>query len=239
MRPPRVLALLTLALAVSPALAQTSRPVNTLTDEEKAAGFRLLFDGTPTGWRSLGRPGTTGLPNGWDIDDQALHHRRNGGGGDITTDDVLENFELRFDFKIARNGNSGLKYRVIEQRGNTAAVGIEYQIVDQLSATADNKGKHAVASLYDLVEALVPEPRPAGQWNEARIIDRAGHIEHWLNGRKVAEVVYGSDAWKAAYDASKFRTNPQFAREPAGRIALQDHQDEVWFRNLRVRKLDP
>jgi hypothetical protein len=235
---PRILAVLAALFLVSAAIAQTTQPANALSDEEKKAGFKLIFDGTATGWRVLGRPTSTGLPNGWDIQDESLHHRRNGGGGDLTTNELFENFELRFDFKIAPGGNSGLKFRVQEQANNSAAVGIEYQVVDQLSTTADNKGKHSVASLYDLLDAKVTDAHPAGEWNEARIVDRAGHLEHWLNGKKVAELDYGSDAWNTAFAASKFKTNAQFARQPAGHIALQDHQDEVWFRNLRVCKLE-
>jgi hypothetical protein len=215
--------------------ASQAAPAATLPDDEKQAGFKLLFDGTTKGWRQLGgKP----LPAGWDINDGALHHRKGAGGGDITVDETFDNFELRFDFKIAKDGNSGLKYRVVEQPNNSAALGIEYQIVDAKSTSADNKNKHSLASFYDLVDAKVADPKPAGEWNDGKIVVKGNHFEHWLNGKKVVEIDFGSDAWKTAFAASKWSTsNPRFAAEPKGHIILQDHTDEVWFRNIRVKVL--
>jgi hypothetical protein len=221
--------------ATALAATQPATPA-TLPDDEQKDGFRLLFDGvTTTGWRQLGgKP----FPAGWDVQDGTLHHKPRGGGGDITTEDLFENFELRFDFKIAANGNSGLKYRVVEVPNSTGALGIEYQIVDPKSASADNKGKHALGSLYELVEAKVADPKPAGEWNQGRIIVQGNHFEHWLNGVKLAEIDFGSEAWKTAFAASKWaRSNPDFASQPKGHIILQDHTDEVWFRNIRVKEL--
>lgn len=224
---------ITIGLLMQSAIAQDT-PVNKLSDAEKQAGFKLLFDGTPTGWRSLGGKD---LPAGWDIDDSSLHHKPRAGGGDITTDEAFDNFELRFDFKIAAGGNSGLKYRVVEVPNNHSALGIEYQVVDQHSPSADNKAKHSIGSLYDLVDAKVANSKPAGEWNQARVIVQGNHIEHWLNGTKVAELDYSTDAWKEAFAASKFKTNPKFAAEPKGHIVLQDHVDEVWFRNIRIKTM--
>lgn len=222
-----------LCLLILPVLAQDTPP-NRLSEAEQKEGFKLLFDGTAKGWRQLG---AKELPAGWDVQDGSLHHKRNGGGGDITTDEEFENFELRFEFKIAAGGNSGLKYRVVEVAGNRSAIGIEYQVVDQLNPAADNKDKHSIASLYDLVDAKVSDAKKPGEWNEGRVIVKGNNIQHWLNGKKVAEIDYGSDAWKAAYAASKFKTNPTFAATAKGRIVLQDHNDEVWFRNMKVREI--
>ena len=218
----------------APATAPAAKPA-VLSEEEKKDGFRLLFDGvTTTGWRQLG---SKTFPAGWDVQDGALHHIRGGGGGDITPDEVFENFELRFDYKIAPNGNSGLKYRVVEQQGNRSALGIEYQIVDQISPSADNKAKHSVGSLYDLVDAKVANPKPAAEWNQGKIIVQGNKFEHWLNGTKVAEIEYGTEAWKTAFAASKWaRSNPDFASKPKGNIILQDHTDEVWYRNIKIRE---
>jgi hypothetical protein len=220
-----------------PATTAATKPATpaVLSDEEKQAGFKSLFDGvTTTGWRQLGgKP----FPNGWDIQDGALHHKPRGGGGDITYDAAFENFELRFEYKIAKDGNSGLKYRVVEVPNNTAALGIEYQVCDAKSTSADNKNKHSLASLYDLVDAKVTDPKPAGEWNEGKIIVQGNHFEHWLNGKKVAELDYGTEAWKTAFAASKWaRSNPDFVSQPKGHIILQDHTDEVWFRNIRVKE---
>lgn len=199
-------------------------------------GFRLLFDGTTKGWRQLGGKS---LPAGWDIDDGALHHKPGAGGGDITIDETFDNFELRFEFKIAKDGNSGVKYRVVERPNQSSALGLEYQVVDAHSTKADNKGKHSIASIYELVASHVAAPKPAGEWQHGAIIVRRDHIEHWLNGAKTAEIDYGSPEWKAAFAASKWaKSNPEFAGEAKGHIVLQDHGDEVWFRDLWIKVLD-
>jgi hypothetical protein len=226
-----------LGAAPAPATATTpaGAPPPALSDAEKQEGFKLLFDGTTRGWRQLGGKD---FPQGWDVRDGALHHIPGGGGGDITVDETFDNFELRFEFKIAADGNSGLKYRVVEQPDNHAALGIEYQVVDARSATADNKNKHALASLYDLVEAKITNPPAAATWNKARIIVSGNHFEHWLEDKKVAELDYGTDAWKTAFAASKWAaSNPTFASVAKAHIILQDHTDEVWFRNLRIKML--
>jgi len=217
------------------ALHPPAKPRAMLPASEQQDGFQFLFDGTTKGWRQLGG---NNFPDGWDVNDGALHHKPKAGGGDITLDETFSNFELCFDFKIAADGNSGLKYRVVEEPGNHSALGIEYQVVDNHSATADNKAKHSLASLYDLVDAKVADAKKAGEWNEARIIVRGNHFEHWLNDKKVAELDFGTDAWKTAFAASKWATsNPKFASEPKGHIVLQDHTDEVWFKNIRIKPL--
>ncbi len=207
---------------------------NTLTDAERQAGWKLMFDGTTAGWRVLG--GKEFPTKGWNVDQDALHHIPKGGGGDITTNDQYENFEFTFEWKVAPNANSGVKYRVQEQPGRSSALGIEYQVIDS-DGKADNKGKHAVASLYDVFEARDARTRPAGEWNQSRILVKGNHIEHWLNGGKTVDVEYGSDAWKEAVARSKFKNNAAFANPAKGHIILQDHSDEVWFRNLKIREL--
>ena len=208
-------------------------PVNTLTDAEKQAGWKLLFDGTTTGWHILGGKE---FPREWNIDQDALHHLPKEQRGDITTNEQYENFELLFEWKAAPNANSGVKYRVQEQQGKGHAFGLEYQVVDD-QGKADNKGKHATASVYDVFEPANPRIRPAGQWNQSRILVQGNHIEHWLNGGKTVDVEYGSDVWKAAIAKSKFKNNPTYGNPAKGHIILQDHDDEVWFRNLKIREL--
>ena len=100
--------------------------------------------------------------------------------------------------------------------------------------------KHTLASLYDLVAAKITNAKPAGEWNQGKIIVKGNHFEHWLNGEKTAEIDFGSDAWKEAFAASKWaRSNPTFAAEPKGHLAIQDHTDEVWIRNIRIKILKP
>ncbi len=207
--------------------------VNTLTDTEKQAGWKLMFDGTSAGWHTLG---AKEMPKGWNIDQDALHHLPKGGGGDLTTNEQYDNFELLFDWKVAPNANSGLKYRVQEKTGQSSALGIEYQVIDQ-DGKADNQGKHAVASLYDVIAAKDAKPKPVGEWNQSKILIKGNHIEHWLNGTKTVEVEYGSDVWKEAVAKSKFKSNAAFANPAKGHIILQDHGDEVWFRNMKIHEL--
>lgn len=208
----------------------------TLSEEEQKAGWKLVFDGVSTkGWRGLG---SKEFPaQGWDVVDGCLHHKPKGGGGDITLSDAYESFELSVEWKIAPNGNSGIKYRVAESPGQKSAFGPEYQALDAGHADA-KKSKNSVASLYDvLAPSEKTKAQPAGEFNQTRIVVQGEHAEHWLNGEKVLEFEFGSDAWKAAVAQSKFKNNPKFAAAKRGQICFQDHGDEVWFRNIRIREL--
>jgi hypothetical protein len=221
-----VLCLATLAAAQAP---------NTLTDEEKAAGWKLLFDGkTTAGWRSLG---TTTFPaKGWVVEDGALKHVAKAGGGDIATADAYENFEFTFEWKVAPGANSGVKYRVQDKKGG--AFGPEYQVIDdQRHADAKNEKRRA-ASLYDVFTPQGAKPNAVGEWNQSKIVVQGNRFEHWLNGVKVVETEWGSEAWKAAVEKSKFKPQAAtFAAGPRGHIAIQDHGDEVAYRNLKIRAL--
>jgi hypothetical protein len=228
--------LLLVCALVSFARAADEKPV-ALTDEEQKAGWKLLFDGVSTkGWRGLGRAEFPA--QGWEVADGCLHHKPKGGGGDITPDQAFENFELSIEFKIAAKGNSGIKYRVAEQTGQTGAFGCEYQVLDDDGMAEGKKGKVSTASLY---EVFAPNDakklKPAGEFNDARIVVQGEHTEHWLNGAKVVECEVNSDAWKAAVALSKFKGNPKFGTVKKGQICLQDHGDEVWFRSIKIREL--
>lgn len=164
-------------------------------------------------------------------------------GGDLITRDVFRDFELTFDWKISRGGNSGVKYNVSEELSmanapNHAALGFEYQVLDDSLAEDRLIPSHRAAGLYDLIP---PNPgkilRPAGEWNNSRIVFRGNHGEHWLNGRKVVEFDLGTSAMDSALAASKYHSIPNFAVRRAGHIVLQDHGDEVYYRNVRIRIL--
>ena len=205
-----------------------------LTAQEQQAGWKLLFDGTSTsGWRGLGMDG---FPhNRWVVQDGCLHCM--GGPGktnDLITDRKYENFELVFEWMVPKDqGNSGVKYRVQEKKkGDGFAFGPEYQCMNDPEAT----DKHATGSLYDVLPPKGKKLRPQGEFNASRIIVQGNHVEHWLNGVKVVEFEFGSDALKKAIAKSKFR-NTDWGSQPLGHIALQDHHDEVWFRNLKIREL--
>ncbi|GAB4250934.1 MAG: hypothetical protein Kow0027_14550 [Saprospiraceae bacterium] len=219
---------------------------NTLTDEEKAAGWRLLFDGKSiANWRNFNKQ-TIGKD--WIIDDNAIHlnARKNpqGGwqaadGGDILYDEVFENYELRLEWKIAPCGNSGIIYNIVESDKYEYPwqTGPEMQVLDNACHPDALIEKHRAGDLYDLISCKYMTVKPAGQWNRVRLINRNGKVEHWLNGRKVVEVDMTSSEWLQLINNSKFKDMPDFGRSTKGYIALQDHGDKVWFRNIRIKML--
>jgi hypothetical protein len=220
---------------------------NLLTPDETQAGWRLLWDGrTSTGWRSPRRE--TFPAKGWQMEDGILFVRRSDGseggvGGDIVTVEKFANFELSVDFKLSPGANSGIKYYVNAElnKGAGSAIGLEYQLLDDErhpDAQAGKNGNRTVASLYDLYPAAATKPiHPPGEWNTARIVSRGAHVEHWLNGVKVVEYDRFTDRFRQDVSESKYQVWPGFGELPEGHILLQDHGDEVYFRNIKIRVL--
>ena len=209
---------------------------NQLAPAEKGAGWMLLFDGKSTqGWHAFQKK--TFPAKGWIVEDGWLHGLGQG-GGDILSDGEYDQFELQWEWKLASGGNSGLKYFVLETR--KTALGHEYQMLDD-ALNPDGKvaaGKHVTASFYDVLKPTVSPPtRPMGEINQSRILVRGNHIEHWLNGSKVLEYDCGSPAVQAAVAESKFKNVPGFGNCVKGHILLQDHGSNVWFRDLKLRRL--
>jgi hypothetical protein len=221
--------------------------------DRQAATWTPLFDGQSfTGWRGVGMDS---IPTGWSIADGTIHHRASGvvptapdgqplEGGDVMTTGTYRNFELVVEWKISPAGNSGIKYNVSEAMSTAnppvhAALGFEYQVLDDsLHPDAKNGPNRTAAALYDLFPPLADKPlHPVGTWNEARIVFDHGHGEHWLNGVKVLEYDLGSPAFDSAYALSKYVPIQGFAEPRDGHIVLQDHGDEVWFRNVKIREL--
>ncbi len=215
-------------------------PANQLTDEQKAAGWKLLFDGKTTqGWRMFKQHS---FPDkGWVVEDGWLHCLGKGGGnkggGEIITDAQFNDFELQWEWKLTPAGNSGVKYFVIESRNE--ALGHEYQMIDDERAPGVDKGnrKQLTASFYAVLAPAHPPVRPPGEVNSSRVLVQGNHVEHWLNGKKVLEYECGSEAVKAAVAASKFKDKAGFGDKVKGHILLQDHNSEVWFRNVKIREL--
>lgn len=224
--------------------AVPSSALNTLSEQEKAEGWKLLFDGkTTTGWRGAQKDSFPKV--GWMIENGELVVLASGGGesqhgGDIVTIDEYSNFDLRLEFKLTEGANSGIKYFVTEkEQPNGSAIGLEYQILDDErhpdAKLGNHEGSRTLASLYDLIKAENKTVKPMGEWNEARIVSSGAHVEHWLNGKKVLEYERGNEAFRKLVAESKYKVWENFGEAPQGHILLQDHGDRVAFRNIKIK----
>jgi cytochrome c len=208
---------------------------NTLSAEEEAQGFRLIFDGsTLAGWRGFRRPD---VPSAWRVEEGALHlDRSTGEGGDLLFDEELGDFELRLSWKIAEGGNSGIIYRADEAHAAPWESGPEMQVLDDASHRDRESKKTSAGSNYALHEPALDVVRAAGLWNDARILVQGDRVEHWLNGHKIVEYTLRSEDWEEKVAASKFADMPDYGRAERGYIVLQDHGDRVWYRSIRLRR---
>ena len=231
---------------------QAAPGLNTLTPEESEAGWELLFDGeTLKGWRGIGME--TPPEGHWTIEDGAIKKIPSGEvplqedgqplqGGDLMTQDTFEDFELSLEWKVSLAGNSGIKYNVSEKMSMSfppeqAALGFEYQILDDDTHPDAEEETHRAAALYDLIEPEGKMLKPVGEYNSSRILFQGKHGEHWLNGIKVLEFDLDTEAFRELVAKSKYRTIEGFAQKRNGHIVLQDHTDVVWFRNIKIRRI--
>jgi len=229
-------------LALSLFTLSASAQVNTLTAKEKKAGWKLLFDGTSkAGWHSYNKPEATDI---WKVEDGALTidsvARKNGTpDGDLVTNDEFENYELSLEWKISEAGNSGIIFSVHEdpKLGASYLTGPEMQVLDDAKHPDGKYPKHNSGDLYDLKKSVKNAAKPVGEWNKARILKKDGHLTFWLNGTKTIETTIGGDEWKELLANSKFKKWKDFAQYAKGHIALQDHGDQVWYRDIKIRVL--
>jgi hypothetical protein len=224
---------LLLALVSAPLFAEEA-PLNALTDSEKAAGWKLLFDGKDASahWREYKKQT---FPEKWVVEDGALVRK---GGGNIITKEQFESFEFSIDWKISEGGNSGLMFKVLETDGPPYATGPEVQIQDNVKGHDPQKA----GWMYALYPASVDTTKPAGEWNRMVLKcekTSAGtyKCEHWMNGTKYVEYEIGSADWNERVAKSKFAKMPGFGKAAAGHLCLQDHGNEVAFRNIKIRPL--
>jgi hypothetical protein len=224
------------ALIVAAALVQGAAAA-------KPGPWKSLFDGkTMDAWKIFKtdrepkqcEPGV--LQNCWLVKDGELW--KDGNANDMVTKEQFGDFELELEWKIGKAGNSGLFYRGTEEHNAIYWSAPEYQLLDNLNA-ADNKTDHHLAgSVYDLYDVPRDAAKPAEEWNLTRIVARGNHVEHWLNGKKVAEYEVGSPDWEAKFKASKFTKYPNFGRAPKGHIGIQgNHPGMLSLRNIRIREL--
>jgi len=198
----------------------------------------VLFDGKNTdAWKGFNKESA---PSGWKIKDGALT-LVDKGTGDIMTKQEFENYELELEWKISEGGNSGIIYNVVEdpKYHATYETGPEMQVLDNErhpDAKAGKNGNRTAGSNYDLIPPS-KAAKPAGEWNKVKLVVNKGHVEHWLNGTKVVEYQLWSPEWKAMVATSKFASMPDYGLAHKGHIALQDHGNPVWYRNIRIREL--
>jgi hypothetical protein len=210
-------------------------PTVRLSAEEIENGWVPLFDGASLiGWRIYhgGAPTT-----GWRVEDQSIVRTAGPGVGDLVTDATYANFDLKLDWKVSPGGNSGIIYRVDDSGDATYMTGPEFQVLDDerhLDGRSELTSAGAVYGLYPAPRGIV---KPAGEWNAARILVNGNHVEHWLNGTRIAQYELGSPEWAQKVAASKFAAWKGYGTFTRGRIALQDHGDVVAFRNIRIKVL--
>ena len=222
----------------------TSKQTTTQTTSSNTAsgdGWISLFDGkTLNGWHTYNQ---TGVGTAWQAEDGVLHlssaAKKDGKqGGDIVTDEQFENFHLTLDWKISPNGNSGVIFYSKEDPKYSAMwhTGPELQILDNNGHPDAKIQKHHAGDLYDLISSK-EAVKPVGEWNTAEVVANNGKLDFYLNGQHTLSTTMWDDNWFRMIADSKFKDMPEFGRIKNGRIGLQDHGDDVWFRNIKIKRL--
>lgn len=231
--------------ATQAATTDTSSNPNSLTAAESKDGWQLLFDGTTTnGWHTYGYDAVN---KGWVVTDGTLHldvATKNdwpqNESRDILTNEEYDNFDFKADWKIAPAGNSGILFYVNENKPKyktTYETGPEMQVLDNAGHPDAKIKKHRAGDLYDLISSSSEPVKTAGEWNHAEIISNNGKLDFYLNGVHIINTTMWDDNWRQLIANSKFKSMPDFGTFKKGKIALQEHGEEVWFRNIKIKKL--
>lgn len=212
---------------------------NTLTPSEKKAGWKLLFDGKSlNGWRTFKNKEA----NSWTVEKGVLYCKgsitdKSDLRSDMITDKQFENFDLSVDWKISPQGNSGILYMVTEEFKAAYLSGPEYQIIDDLNFPQKLEDWQKTGANYAMDAAPTAAPRPVGQWNTTRIVVNKGHVQHWLNGKKLLDFQMWTDEWNKKKTEGKWKDAPGYGMSKKGHIGLQDHGSEAWFKNIKIKEL--
>ena len=230
---------LSLSALPRPAAAAAESTPNTLTPDEKKAGWKLLFDGKSTkGWRGYQ---AKRAPAAWTVKDGVLtfeaagHAKGTPGRGDLVTVDQYDSFELALEWRISEGGNSGVIYHVQETEDRPYKTGPEMQVLDNKKHKDGGSPLTSAGACYGLYPPGKDLSRAVGEWNQARLLVDGQHVEHWLNGEKIVSYEKGSADWNAKVAASKFKEWPAFGKPTKGHIDLQDHDDKVEYRSIKLR----
>ena len=207
---------------------------------EDKKGWISLFDGKTTkGWHSYGK---TVTGEAWKVEDGSLHLDAGKGlnAGDIVTDESFDDFDLKLEWKISKNGNSGIIFYIQDDPKKYDYIwytGPEMQVLDNDGHSDGKIIKHRAGNLYDLIAGKEGVVKAVGEWNQVEIISHKGKLDLLLNGVTVVSTTVGDDNWRNLIAGSKFKTKPDFGKVFSGHIGLQDHGNEVWFRDIKIKKL--
>ena len=216
---------------------------NELSKKEKEDGWVLLFDGKSLkGWHNYN---SKNVGERWVVEDNSLHLKVEGKSDendreDLVSDDKFQDFELILEWKIAACGNSGVLYNVVENKkyDYTWETGLEYQLLDSTCHPDGKIMKHKSGDLFDLIASPRDASKPAGEWNKLKIKIKEGRVQHWLNGEKVVDFTIGNKKYEELIKNSKFKDLAEvYGLNTKGYLALQDHGDKVWFKNIKIRKV--
>ena len=228
----------------SSAVADTTATDSAVESSPADSGWTSLFDGTTlNGWHQFGG---SNAGSAWHADSGTIHlhsaeaKSNKKAGGDLVSNDSFQNFDLKLEWKISQAGNSGILIYVQDDKATykeTYHTGLEMQVLDDERHEDRKKPSHRAGSLYDMIQATPGAVKPAGEWNQVEIVSNNGKLDFYLNNVHVVSTTMWDDNWKKMVAGSKFKEWPEFGTFKTGHIALQDHGNDVWYRNIMVKKL--